>query len=240
VLKPGIVLLAGTVLLPISLCAAANAQYLPYAVGYACDDSGKTLLYREMHYCDQAHSHCVIEYIDPYREPLARKQLDYSGSAFAPVVDMQDLRLQSRESARGDEALVIDAGFDNYMRSRWDDLAAGDTVDFPFLALGQDQPLMMQAVSSDGECAGNALCLEVTPGAWLLRLLVEPIRLTYARDSRRLLRYRGISNLSDADGNSPDVDIRYSYGDAGQTESRLHASTEGADCPAPAGHGQVS
>ena len=46
----------------------------------------------------------------------------------------------------------------------------------------------MQAVRRDDDCPADALCLAVTPQAWYLRLVVPPIELTYARDSRRLLR----------------------------------------------------
>lgn len=199
-----------------ALAAKEGGHYNLYVTGQAFDDDGKALLYRELHRCNSPRSRCVIEYVDPGQQTLARKELDYSDSAYAPDVTMRNLLLESLKRASGgdDAATVIDAGFDNYVRSRWDELAAGKTVDFPFLVLGREQPLAMQAARRDGDCAEDALCLAVAPQAWYLRLVVPPIELTYARDSRRLLRYQGISNLRDAQGNSRLVDIRYDYADA--------------------------
>jgi hypothetical protein len=209
-----------------ALWATGTGQYSLYVTGHAFDDDGEALLYREVHRCNSERSRCVIEYVDPGQQPLARKELDYSDSAHAPDVTMRNLLAESLKTARGgdDTATVIDAGFDNYVRSRWDELAAGNTVEFPFLVLGRDQPLAMQAARRDGDCTEDALCLAVTPQAWYLRLVVPPIELTYARDSRRLLRYQGIGNLRDAQGNSRQVDIRYDYADAPMAAAEIDAN----------------
>ncbi len=45
----------------------------------------------------------------------------------------------------------------------------------------------------------------------LLAWLLDPIELTYERDSQRLLRYRGLSNMMDSAGNTYHTDIRYEY-----------------------------
>lgn len=202
-------------LLSPALLAVEAGQFSLYVTGHAFDDDGESLLYREVHRCNSERSRCVIEYVDPGEQPLARKELDYSESLHAPDVTMKNLVAQSLDTARGgDTSMVIDAGFDNYVRSRWQELVAGEAVEFPFLVLGREQPLGMQAARRDGDCPADALCLEVTPQAWYLRLVVPPIELTYARDSRRLLRYQGIGNLRDAQGNSRQVDIRYDYADA--------------------------
>ena len=107
---------------------------------------------------------------------------------------------------------MVDAGFDNYVRQRWTELMGADPVRFPFLVAGRDSPLAMRAgPDRQSECNPAQLCLQVELDSWLLRMLVAPITLTYDRESRRLLRFKGISNLKDAAGNSQSVDIRYQY-----------------------------
>jgi len=206
--------LLASCLLILSPLALASGELDLYVVGDAFDDTGNILLYREMHRCDGPRTQCVIDYLDPAEAPLARKELDYSNSPHAPDVELENLLAQITRSASGAAAeseLVVDAGFDNYVRTRWYDLDSGSAISFPFLVLGRDDPLAMRAVRSEKSCADEALCLEVAPEAWFLRLLVPPIELTYERETRRLLRYRGIGNLRDAQGNSRQVDIRYRY-----------------------------
>ena len=43
-------------------------------------------------------------------------------------------------------------------------------------------------------------------------MLVAPIELGYDPGSRRLIRYRGLSNIGDGEGNGFAVDLRYDYG----------------------------
>ena len=206
-------------LLLVTTCASASETRL-FVVGEAWDDKGTTLLYREFHYCDSSLTRCVIEYRDREQGELARKELDYSRSNQAPGVVLEDFVADRRVilPASEERSVVVDAGFDNFVRSRWDELAGGEVIDFPFLALGREQPLTMRAgVSDEVDCDSAELCLDVALDAWVLRLLVPKIELTYERSGRRLLRYRGISNLRIADGGSPMVDIRYDYGE----ETRL-------------------
>lgn len=219
--------LIASCLVLLSSFASASGGFNLYVVGDAFDDTGNTLLYREVHRCDGAKTQCVIDYLDPAEARLARKALDYRNSPHAPDVELENLLANVTKSASGsanENQLVIDAGFDNYVRTRWYDLDSGEAVTFPFLMLGRDDPLEMRAVRSEEVCAEEALCLEVAPEAWFLRLLVPPIELTYERETRRLLRYRGIGNLRDAEGNSPQVDIRYRYtpvsGDVAYSEAQ--------------------
>ena len=183
------------------------------AIGRAFDETAQTLLYSEYHYCDSALT-CTIEYRKPDGELIAQKELDYTYGPHSPALVMVDF-LNGKEQRLGFDAgsnNVIDAGFDNYVRSKWTELAAGDSVKFPFEVPGFDRALPMEALRSNlDQCAREELCLRVSVDSWLLGLLADPILLSYERDSRRLLRFRGISNLRDEGGDSFYVDIRYEY-----------------------------
>ena len=208
--------LAGTVLVVLQamLLPSALAQDWPLqVVGRAFDETGEQLLYSEYHYCGSELA-CMIEYRKPDGELIARKDLDYSYGPHSPALVMIDY-LSGKEVRVGSserEDVIVDAGFDNYVRSRWGELSAGESIEFPFQVVGFDQPLAMKAYrASQGSCALEDLCLEVSLDSWFLGLLVDPIALSYARDSRRLLRFRGVSNLRDDKGKTFQVDIRYEY-----------------------------
>jgi len=190
-------------------------------VGRAKDlDSGR-FLYSEHYRCGENDLHCEVEYRDPQEDVIARKSLDYSDSRHAPEVVMRDLRRDETTvvDMAPREDLVIDAGFDNFVRSRWDTLAAGDTVRFSFRVVNIDRVLSMKARARNGtDCKDETLCLDVEVDSFFLGLLTDPIELTYARDTRRLLRFRGVSNLKAPDGGSQTVDIRYEYADSGKSE----------------------
>lgn len=183
-------------------------------VGEAFDLQRGGLLYREHHYCDQSSKSCRIVYQDQDGLPIAHKDVDYSTNTLAPALRFRDSRFSQEINLdfSDSEGLVVDAGFDNFMRSRWEDLSGGALVGFQFQVVGRDRPLEMIArIQLEAECDTDRLCLEVALGSWFLSLLSRPIQLTYDRDSRRLMRYRGISNIRDGNGGSQEVEIIYHY-----------------------------
>jgi hypothetical protein len=187
--------------------------------GQAFDlDSGK-LLYSEDYFCSPAEDgsatgRCSVVYRDERGDMIARKEIDYSRSLQAPSLLINDYR-QARElqmEFTDQPDLVVDAGFDNFVRLNWDQLSEGDPVKFRFLVAGRDSPLKMKARADDSDsCDEETFCLTISLDSWLLGSFVDPIELTYSRDDRRLLRFRGISNIRDAAGATQEVDIRYRY-----------------------------
>ena len=130
-----------------------------------------------------------------------------------PAVLAQDLRTGREQAipAIDDPELVVDAGFDNYVRLRWDDLLDGKRVKFPLRLLSLDSPVDMRAQVIESDCPAGQLCIEVEVDSWLLGLLAGPIKLRYDREDRSLLYFSGVSNLKDDDGESQEVVIRYDY-----------------------------
>jgi hypothetical protein len=188
---------------------------LETVIGSAYDLSSGNLVYREHHFCDVASIQCSVNYRDAAGELIAQKLLDYSSGPHSPSLVMKDFRQGegSSQTLTGNSDWVVDAGFDNYVRSKWDTLDAGDPVKFPFLVPGFEKPLKMRAQRSASEsCTIEELCLEIVLDSWLLGLLVDPIALSYSRSERKLLRFRGISNIRDVNGESFSVDIVYEYG----------------------------
>jgi hypothetical protein len=201
--------LLAAVLLPTPLPAAAQS-----VVGEAYSMDGSELQYREVHSCTSAGEQCLVEYRYPEGELFARKHINYSDSQQSPSLRIEDLRVGETvlvDKEFGDE-VVVDAGFDHYVRLRWTELAGGEGVNFPFLVVGREKPIKMLARKDrDSDCPDTRLCLEITLDNWLLAAIVSPIELQYDQGSRRLLQFKGISNIRDDEGKSQDVRIIYRY-----------------------------
>ncbi|AQA18581.1 hypothetical protein BST95_10385 [Halioglobus japonicus] len=193
---------------------ASATAITPDIVGEARSPDGDELLYRELHHCNADGRLCEITYVDPDGETIGVKSLDYTLALPAPMVSMHDIRRGRTMTTPQiiEPGVVVDAGFDNYVRERWDDLRTGDGVTFPFLVLGRNKPLMMRAVNIPNSCDDGMTCLSVTLDAWWLSMLVKPIELAYDSE-RRLVMFAGVSNIPDERGKGQDVVIRYRYAD---------------------------
>jgi hypothetical protein len=189
----------------------------PDIVGEAVDpDTGETL-YLEQHYCTDDALRCSVYYLRPNDELIASKQINYQPSLQAPELLFRDFRTD-RETTISPTGggQVVDAGFDNFVRLQWRELAGGEEVKFPFRMVGRDDPIAMRA-NRESDCETGRLCLQIRLDSWLLGSLIDPIELTYDERSRRLLRFEGISNLKNDKGRSQKVKILYRYfdGDSG-------------------------
>lgn len=212
-LVPWAVAFAMTQCLVVSPCVLAEDLAL-YVVGTAYAQENKELLYREYHYCSDDALQCEVEYRDDSNAQITHKTLDYRQSLTSPELFVKAYRQEADQllAISDIEELVVDAGFDNFVRSKWLDLSTGLAVVFPFQSLGFDKPLKMRAVKVDPEGCGQAnVCLSVRLDSWLLGLITSPIDLVYSRDKRRLLQFSGISNIRGLSGEPLNVDIQYRY-----------------------------
>ena len=209
-----------------SLVAAGLLGLVPVVHAYdiigeaTAPDTGD-FLYREGHRCTSDGTSCLVSYYDREGNSFASKRIDYTRSLTAPNLEFKDTRLDVRvvvdEKATTD--IVIDAGFDNYVRENWTVLAAGDELRFRFLAAGRPSPLRMSARRDLRQnCPDTQLCLNIALDSLLFGFFVDPIKLAYDRSTRRLLRYRGLSDIKDVSGAALDVDIVYTYNEFSRTD----------------------
>lgn len=226
-----------------SLLYSASHASTPWTTGTAYSVAEGRVAYRELHYAapGQTGLSSRVDYLDAGGQVIVSKQLDFSRSATAPAIDQIDLRTQTRVFTRYEEErlhagyqrdadsplrtdtlrpspdLIVDAGFDPYVRSQWDTLTAGRTVTASFFVPSRlDTITVSIAPVAREECAqvqGDVLCLLVKP-AGLLRVVswfVDPLRLAYDMKERRLLMFRGLSNLLDEQGQAQDVLVLFEY-----------------------------
>ncbi len=204
--------------------------------GMAHARGADSILYREVHYRygPQDDRHELVLYLCPGGKAFARKTLAYGSDPQAPDFALTDARTGYREGVRtqgGQRTVyvrnagasdtrsarlpatgtaVIDGGFDAYVRAHWDVLAAGHTLHMHFLVPSRLRYLRFRIVPQDvhGAQHPRVLHLRLELDRWFAFALPH-IDVTYARDTRQLLQYRGLSNIRDRKGRNINVVIRF-------------------------------
>jgi hypothetical protein len=198
-------------------------------IGYARDIGTGQLLYVETHAIrgggTPAEERVVLYRREETSPPFARKWLRYADDRSRPSFEFadersgysesversgSDLRVRSRAGAQARErsallrvsdVAVIDAGFDEFVRARWTELQRGEALDAPFLV-----PSRLDAVKFrirkvgetrlDGSVVSQIRLSLAGPLGWF----VPDLDVSYRNADRRLVRYRGLTNIRDADG----------------------------------------
>lgn len=176
-----------------------------------------------------------VTYEDAEGELIAEKEVRYGTMPAAPSFEMTDYRtglveradvgaenvnlysgvpdqdVQPKRVALPEQA-VIDAGFDAFMREKFPEIAEGRTLDFEFAVPSAGRFFEFRLVPEGEVEFRNEPAIRVTmkPANLFLRLLVDPIELLYDRDGR-LLQFRGLSNVADADGDRYKARIVFDY-----------------------------
>lgn len=205
-------------------------------IGSAYDPKSGALFYTEEHVKPSPTEHQVV-YKEVSGEVFAVKELRYHVQASAPSFKQTNERngeitqverisagqmkitYISKTGARAkvdtidvDKRLIIDAGFDPFVRENWQTLDQGDDIEVDFLVATRQfkAPFLVEKTDCIAGVEG-AFCLLIKPNAWWVKLAVDPIFIAYDRRTQNLLRYLGRGNISEANGDYLTVDIRYLY-----------------------------
>lgn len=219
------------------LLLAGPASAFDTLIGEAFDLDSDELLYREYHRYTRENGQLAtaeVEYRAPDGRLIGTKQIDYRPSLYRPAfhTELYDGRYvegmeyvddglrvyqrkgeDAREKSRiipAREAMVADAGFNNYVARRFDDLVDDRQVQFQFVV-----PSRLTAIKFDARRTGERK-LEATPVvdfrvelSSFLSLFIDPLILSYDPVSRQLIEYRGLSNVRAPDGEPYVARIRY-------------------------------
>nr|HNH29964.1 hypothetical protein [bacterium] len=111
------------------------------------------------------------------------------------------------------EPAVIDAGFHFFIEQHWSALLNGETKTFYFVAPSQLDYFSFRVYKSGETQNGGRTAYQLTMDIdnFLLRLFVDPIRLTYDPESRKLIGYEGISNIYNDEGKAHHVRMEFVY-----------------------------
>ncbi|WP_341938785.1 hypothetical protein [Marinimicrobium sp. C2-29] len=231
--------LIGLVLLG-ALASASAEDYEIEGKAYNVDDI-EQLLYVERYTPVDDNDRGEVHYESPEGERLATKTLDYSAGNTKPDYELIDergdrhwsvtledgsLKLSKgpkddpeTDTVSAEDPQVIDAGFDAFVQLEWDKLMDGKRVTFHFAFPNRLTNVRLRAVhiergdspiEQDGE---DWVWFQIRVDSALMSLFADSLYLAYERDTKRLMVFRGRSNLPAADGDSWDVEIRYTYSD---------------------------
>jgi len=208
-------------------------------LGRAFDLKSKQPLYNEIHclsndaltreviYRDnkgQLIAHKVLSYQTGPTTPSFVQQNFYSREATAIELNDNELTLTTTKEGQQESQkivsiqpsaalpVVIDAGFDAFVTRHWDLLMAGESKSFQFPFAAHESMFELRLSSSNCKYdTATDQCFILEMNNWFVRMLADPIELGYDAKLRRLSRYRGLSNIGDANGDALVVDIRYDY-----------------------------
>lgn len=223
-------LFLGLVLAGLALTSVAETTETSEFTGKAYDLDSGDLLYTEEHRLEQADGvpqRETVRYVTPEGEELAQKDMTYwepARPAYRLTVTDPDrtetvepeadgVSVESVESGflewSDADNYVIDGGFHYFILDHFDTLLDGDSVEFQFLAPTRTRWLGLRLRPI--EQADGQLLLELNVRNRLLSLVISDIELTYDIESRRLLRYAGLTNLPKPGGGNYSANIEYSY-----------------------------
>lgn len=168
-------------------------------------------------------------YDHPDGRTIARLVSAYAPGSFAPDYEFQDLRTGAREAVRrdpdgvrlqdGEKArllplpvdvpLVAGQGLDRYARAHLDELARGEVLKVSLALPGRLDTFGFQLRGE--KLASGLVRVRFEPTSFFLRVLAPSLEGEYDPDTRRLVRYVGVSNVAAADGSPQKVEIAYSY-----------------------------
>jgi len=202
--------------------------------GIARAPSGE-IVYRERHEVTEnglKPLRAVTVYYDRTGREIGRLDSDFSKSPYAPNYRFTDRRTGKTEGAEvvgskvrlryqreqkdltidAGETLIVGQGLHHYVRLNLQKLARSEaTVEFAIPSRLDTYRFRLRPLSSP---APGVVRLRIEISNFILRQLAPSIDVDYELSTRRLVRYRGVSNLDDKDGSTQDVVIQYRYGDA--------------------------
>jgi hypothetical protein len=247
---------AALALLIFTTLSGASARADDHAfTGYARSLETGELLYIESHAVTDAggaNEKRVVLYRCPAdSSPFARKLIDYGTARTAPAFHFDDARsgfaeglkrdsrgltVYSRaganapvrsDSVRAAADLVADAGFDEFVRDRWESLESGAVSKVPFVVPGLQESVRFQVrkvgeTHFQGDPASVIRLSLAGPMGWFL----PDIDVSYRQRDRRLMRYRGTTNIRDSAGELLKAQI--DFPDTARSSGTVNLATLGA------------
>ena len=214
-----------------------NETFIRYS-GAATDLKSDQFYYTEEHeecITNGIHNATKITYKDDKGKVIAKKTIDFSKGESSPAFLQEDMRDGYMEGAEIEgeivkllykknknealktkelsipEPVVIDGGFNNFVKKNWKQIQEGSSIKFNFAVPSQlDYFTFRVKKEHESICNGKkAVVFKMEADNFLIRQLVAPIILTYDVNTMRLMKYEGLSNINDGKGKSYQVKLTY-------------------------------
>ncbi|WP_210413016.1 hypothetical protein [Leptospira semungkisensis] len=207
--------------------------------GTAYDLETGKLLYRDYHeefWENGKHTHSLVTYKDPEGKTFAKKRISFVKNRNVPDFQLDDDRdgyLEGGSFLGGDSVKLfarrktdqpiqekvlenngpaaLDGGFDYFVEDHWEELVSGKKLSLYFLVpVERDKFRFTVEKTKEGEFNSKpALFLRLKIDSAFLSVFVKPIDLVYDKGSKRIMEYKGTSNINDENGKSHQVRIVY-------------------------------
>jgi hypothetical protein len=195
-------------------------RFYGYAYDLKADKYLYTEVYEQLYQAGQWKSG-RIRFYSPDGKQIGDKTLDFSANPYIPTyrfeitaehyveaitsVGKTEVKLQkiadgktSDKTVDADATTAGDSGFHNYLVAHFDSLMKRETLTFNFIVAGNLDRYKFRAHRiDDGTFQGKTAVRFIVEPDSFLRYLVSPLQLSYDPDSKKLLEYRGISNVHD-------------------------------------------
>ncbi len=207
-------------------------------VGTAVDLKTGKLIYTEEHeafYTNDVNVRSVITYRDVKKNIIGKKEITFTDNSPAAEFRREDYRYGTIEAAalvngsvqlttkadaaapvkeellRIPQPFALDAGLNNLVRSQWDKLQKNEPVIFNLGVPSQLDYFEFRVVKDRSEVQNgkNTMVVRFESDHWFIRLFVEPVVVWYDTETRRAVRYEGISNIYDEKGKSYIVRVTF-------------------------------
>lgn len=192
--------------------------------GYAYDLASGKYLYTEVHHPvieGGKEVASTIRYFAPDGKEVGKKTLDYRADAYVPkfrfdlpgegyaeaitangeTIDMLKISGKGKEKHKSIERegfTAADSGFNHAVQDNLAKLVKGETVNFKFAVAGQlDSYRFKVSKVGTGTFEGKPAVKLLVQADSLLRFVAPDLNLLYDPDSKRLLEYKGVSNIHD-------------------------------------------
>lgn len=225
-------------MLLVFITAVTSETRVDKYIGTAVDLKTGKLIYTEEHealYTNDVNVSSVITYRDVQRNIIGKKEIFFDGSSPAAKFRREDFRYGTMEAAEvvGDavklvnkidastgvkeellkipEPLALDAGLNNMVRNNWEQLRQNNNVSFNLGVPSQLDYFEFRLVKDREELfvGRRTMVVRFESDHWFIRLFVDPVIVWYDVETRRAVKYEGISNLYDEKGKSYVVRVTF-------------------------------
>ncbi|MGI0115477.1 hypothetical protein [Zooshikella sp. RANM57] len=173
----------------------------------------------------------TVTYTTADGKTFATKTVDYETTPLTPTIVFNKLKLNQRESVliksnnviiiheennqRQEHQLplkpnlVIDAGFDTFIRRHWSKLLANQSFRFEFLAIDDNSTYTFQIKKSQED--STTVSFTMSLDSFIGGFFIDPIIITYEKKEQKLIRYQGLTNIPKDKDTNFTAKIIYTY-----------------------------
>lgn len=199
-------------------------------VGHAYDIASNKAIYDEYHeeqFVGEKHVSTTTIYKNVGGTILAKRKLNFSNGFESPGYRLDVLKSGYYEGANVSantvkvfhydmeekkehsktltvpSPFVIDGGFNYFIKRKWNTVMEGKPVVFNFVVPARLDfyKFRIRKEKTFQDKGRNAVLIILEPDNFIIRSIVDPIKITYDVASKRIIKYEGISNIPNKEKN---------------------------------------